>query len=233
MTAPASATTVLISEHIPLVHQHVQELPDASSQSVEWDELVSTGLLALVCAARTFDPTGRAPFDQYASARIRGALMNEVRAVEGPSRTARRRLNLMRTGHTELVAALGRPPTMIELGLFVGLSPKQMATAVQIARCGNPVHLQDIGLDTVANLLPDSEPGPEEHVLRREFADKLWDGINALPRSMRTVVVEYFVCERPMARIAVDLGVTPSRISQLRGQAVDRLRRRLALLVES
>jgi RNA polymerase sigma factor for flagellar operon FliA len=225
---PADKET-LIQAHIPLVHQYVRELLARVPTQLDSDDLTAAGLLALVRTAIAFDPDRGVPFPSFADLRLRGALLDELRALDGTSRGTRQLLRRVRFVAAPMLVALGRVPTTHELSEYLGLSETELREAIQEAHRANTVHLQDLCPETVANLVRDEEPGPEERWLDRELVTELHKAIEALPPRLGRVVVEYFIENRTMAAIALDLAVTRSRVSQLCSDAVARLRTRFAV----
>src|SRR5919197_203834 len=114
---PATARDLddLVREHLPLVGHLVRELLYRIPSHVNRDDLVSAGMTALVTAARGFDPSRGTPFGRFAAARIRGALLDELRGLDWASRSVRVRARRLETAQQELTAALGRTPSNQEL----------------------------------------------------------------------------------------------------------------------
>src|SRR5512132_2526742 len=106
--APAATEAQLVADHLPLVHHVVHELLGRLPQHVSRDDLVSAGMLGLVQAARTFDPTHGVPFDRHAANRIRGALLDELRAIDWASRSVRANARRLASADEQLTARLGR-----------------------------------------------------------------------------------------------------------------------------
>ncbi|MCT2584582.1 sigma-70 family RNA polymerase sigma factor [Actinophytocola sp. S1-96] len=214
------------------MHQQVQVFIEHVSRDVDREELTSAGLLALVSTARSFEPWRGVPFPRYAGARLYGALVDELRSLDGPNPAARRQVRRMRSARARLTTMLGRKPTSVELSVFVGISVPTMATVTWEVYRTTVVHLQELVPGTLENLLWDEMPGPEEFVVLEEQVAHLRAAITALPPRLRLVVVEHFIRDRSMTSIARDLAVTRSRVSQLCAKAVGRLRDSLARLIE-
>lgn len=218
-TAPSDA---LVVEHLPLVGYHVNAMLGRVPASVSRAELASAGALALVQAARAYDPETGVPFERYAALRIRGALVDELRGMDWLSRGARRRARQLATVSDELTSHLGRIPTRAELATALGVGEDE----VEAARGDAEVKLLSIdGFDTtVADLVVDSGPGPEQNALANEQLRYLAAGVESLPERLRYVVEQLFFADRPVVELADELGVTQSRISQLRTEALNLLR---------
>lgn len=217
-----SSTDALVVEHLPLVGYHVNAMLGRVPASVSRAELASAGALALVQAARAYDPETGVPFERYAALRIRGALVDELRGMDWLSRGARRRARQLAEVSDQLTSHLGRTPTRGELATALGVGEDE----VEAARGDAEVRLLSIdGFDTtVADMVVDSGPGPEQSVLAGERLRYLAAGVESLPERLRYVVEQLFFADRPVVELADELGVTQSRISQLRTEALTLLR---------
>lgn len=215
----------LVRDHLPLVDFAVTQMAARLPRHVPRDELVSAAMAGLAQAARSFDTTRDCRFDHYAQARIRGALLDELRSRDWASRSVRSKARRLLAAHDELTAKLGRTPTNDEVANKIGVE----RSAVEAI--SGDVHrsvilnydsiLADSGSET---LLPADEDSPDAVLLERERRAYLIDAVSALPERLRHVVVGYFFEERPMQELADELGVSPSRISQMRAEAVSMLK---------
>ena len=223
--------SLLAEEYVPLVAHLVRELSARIPASVDRDDLRSAGLVALVTAARAFDATLGVPFSAYATTRVRGALLDELRSIDWASRAVRRRSRDIEATRQRLATAMGAFPDDAAVAQSLGLTTADVArTDADVSRAAVlPLHGAD---HSIADVLPASTPGPAEVVERAERMDYLVDAIEELPERLRAVVRGYFLEERPMAEIAAELGVTESRISQLRAEALVLLRGALAEALE-
>jgi RNA polymerase sigma factor for flagellar operon FliA len=211
-------------QHLPLVGYLVRETMARVPAYVDRDALHSAGQIALVAASRAFDPARGVPFQRYATTRIRGALVDELRSVDWASRSVRRRSREIADARARLTAAEGRFPDDAAVAKAIGMNVDDVVRAdSDVARAS--VLPLDAGPDySLADLLPAAGPGPEATLLHAERLEYLVDAIAALPERLATVVQGYFLEERPMTELAVELGVTESRISQLRAEALVLLR---------
>ena len=214
----------LIRRHLPLVGHLVRELLHRLPAHVNRDDLVSAGMPALVTAARSFDPVHGVPFGRYAGSRIRGALLDELRNLDWASRAVRSRARRLETVRQELTATLRRNPTRSELAGALGSSVDEVDSVNDDVQRAMVLSLQGFAVGTTEDLVVEAGPGPEELVLHHERLDYLRAAVESLPERLRAVVDGYFLRERPMAEIAAELGVSESRISQLRAEALVLLR---------
>jgi RNA polymerase sigma factor for flagellar operon FliA len=224
--AGPAATTLddLVREHLPLVGHHVRELLNRVPAHVNRDDLVSAGMIALVTAAKSFDPERGIPFGRFASARIRGALLDELRGLDWASRSVRTRARRLDTAQQELTATLGRTPTATELAHALGVSVDEVDSVEEDVQRAVVLSLQGFTAGTAEDAVAERGAGPEELLLLRERLGYLRDAVDTLPERLRVVVTGYFLQERPMAELAAELGVSESRISQLRAEALTLLR---------
>jgi RNA polymerase sigma factor FliA len=236
VTSPSTdsaATTAeqLAVDHIPLVAHLVREVSGRIPASVDRDDLRSAGLVALVAASRAFDPDLGVPFPAYAAQRIRGALLDELRSVDWASRSVRRKGREIEAARQRLAAAMGQFPDNRAVAESLGMSIGEVERAdADVARATVlSIHSTDRDL---AEEVPTAALGPQALLERGEQLAYLADAIAELPERLQTVVRGYFLEERPMAEIGAELGVTESRVSQLRAEALVLLRGALASALE-
>jgi RNA polymerase sigma factor for flagellar operon FliA len=211
----------LVTEHLPLVGYIVSELIGRVPSHVSKDELSSAGLAALAQAARGFDPERGVPFGRFASTRIRGAILDELRGMDWASRSVRARARRTETVREQLLAALGRTPTPQELATALGVAVSELDSIADDVQRAVVLSIQGFAdPSSVEDAVVAREPGPEESLLMREQVHYLHAAVGSLPDRLRTVVEGYFFEERPMAEIAAELGVTESRVSQMRAEAL-------------
>ncbi|MDT7725579.1 MAG: polymerase sigma factor FliA [Actinomycetota bacterium] len=222
--AQGNDTDALVRTHVPLVAHYVSQLLCKLPPHIERADLTSAGLTALVLLARTYNPAQGTPFAQFASARIRGALIDELRGLDWVSRSTRARTRQVKACRSELAVSLSRTPTSAEIAASLGFRVRDVETAEKDERQSALLSLHDLTPEFVDNLIRDHTPSPEDLVLRRERVGYLCAAIEALPRRLRTVVVECFIHERSLSEIAKELAVTHSRVSQMRTEALTLLR---------
>ncbi|MEO3935400.1 FliA/WhiG family RNA polymerase sigma factor [Dermatophilaceae bacterium Soc4.6] len=221
-TAPASPDD-LVTSHMPLVGHIVRETMGRVPAHVSRDDLTSAGMLALVLAARAFDPTRGVPFAGYAATRVRGAILDELRRVDWASRSVRRRARDLDETRNRLAAILGRIPTTAEVASALSVPIEDISRNE-----GDIARASVLSLEGTENsdgpVLASTSATPDQVVEHLELLTYLMEAVTELPERLRVVVTEYFLAERPMAEIAADLGVSESRISQIRAEALVLLR---------
>ena len=214
----------LIRTNMPLVGHLVRDMLSRIPNHIHRDDLTSAGLHALVTAARGWDPTRGIPFSRFATTRIRGAILDELRSLDWATRSVRTKARATDTTRQSLTTTLGRTPTNDELAQALGTTTADLHQTGNDVQRATVLSLQGFTTSSADDLVTERTPGPEDMLLRREQIGYLHHAIDSLPGRLQTVITEYFLKERPMADIAADLGVTESRISQLRAEALSLLK---------
>jgi RNA polymerase sigma factor for flagellar operon FliA len=214
----------LITRHIPVVTHIVRETLGRVPSHVNRDDLTSAGLAALVQASKSFDAERGVPFARYAATRARGAILDELRGVDWASRSVRRRARDLDATRSQLAGILGRMPTPQEVADAVGMTMAEIAQNEDDIARAQVLSLQGAQDASLEDMLPSGGPTPEQLVEHRERLTYLVEAVAELPERLRIVISDYFLEERPMAEIAAELGVTESRVSQMRAEALVLLR---------
>jgi RNA polymerase sigma factor for flagellar operon FliA len=224
-TAIAGSTQdELVVAHLPLVGHIVREVVNRLPTHVNRDDLVSAGTLALVLAARSFDAARGVPFGRFAAIRIRGAITDELRTMDWASRAVRAKAREVESVRSTLAAQLCRIPSREEIAQVMGVAVSELDALDNDLHRASVLSLQSLTVDESAELLPSRGETPDATLLRREQLGMLRDAIAELPERMRIVIERYFLDQRKMVEIAAELGVTESRVSQLRSEALQLLR---------
>lgn len=218
------AVETLVLDHLQLVEHEVRPLLRRMPAHVERDELVSTGFVALVSSARRFTGENGVQFAQTARLRVRGALLDHLRELDWASRGVRRKAHEIESAKAELTSSLGRTPTATELADALGVAEADLAATVNAVRQAAVLSLQAITTGTNEVHVAGHVCSPEEVTLRRELTGYLHIAVAALPTRLRKVITEGFFEERPVAETAAELDVSQSRVSQMRGEALQLLR---------
>ncbi|MDT5039909.1 MAG: polymerase sigma factor FliA [Actinoplanes sp.] len=209
-----------VRQHMPLVGHLVREMLARVPAHVNRDDLLSAGYAALVSAARGFDEERGVPFARFAATRIRGALLDELRGLDWASRSVRQRARRTDLARQELTAELRRTPTIAEVAGRLGCAVEDIESADDDVQRAVVFSLQGFATAGADDMVTEPGVGPEEMLIRRERLGYLRHAIDALPERLQAVITGCFFEERPMVQIAVELGVTESRVSQLRTEAL-------------
>ena len=213
-----------MTEHLPLAHFAVNAVASRISLPghVSREDLISCAHVALVEVARRFDPSAGASFATYALARLQGAVLDELRSGDWASRSVRAAARRTDAAADALAMALGRPPTKEELATSLGVRTGELdALQVDVHRAVMVSIDAEHGGEGGGSLdLPDTGESPERALLRTERARHLHDAIRALPDRLDEVIERNFFGDESLTEIADDLGVTLSRVSQMRARAL-------------
>ena len=159
--------------------------------------------------------------------------MDELRSLDWASRSVRRRARQVDEARNTLAVTLGRVATDAEVAGAMGIGTSELAAHRNDLSRASVMSLDGFEDGSADDLLPAGGPTPLEVLEDRERIAYLHDAIEQLPERLQVVVRAYFFAERPMAEIAAELGVTDSRISQLRAEAVALLRGALASTLDT
>ncbi|MFI5892164.1 sigma-70 family RNA polymerase sigma factor [Actinoplanes sp. NPDC051513] len=226
------AQETLIRENMALVGHMVREMLFKVPPHVHRDDLASAGYTALVTAAKAFDTERGIPFGRFAAARVRGALLDELRSMDWATRSVRSRARRADVARQELTTRLGRTPTPTELAELLGVAVAELANVDDDVQRAAVLSLQGFAVGTAEDMVTESSMNPEELLLHRERIGYLHDAVAVLPERLRFVVEASFLRERPLSEVAAELGVTESRVSQLRTEALALLKDGLATHME-
>ncbi|MFZ5624808.1 MAG: sigma-70 family RNA polymerase sigma factor [Gemmatimonadota bacterium] len=222
---------MLLDEYLGLVHHCARELAARLPASVELDDLMSAGALGLIRALESFDLGRGLAFSTYAIRRIRGAMLDDLRARDWRPRSVRARARQVEAATNELEQALGRRPTPQELAERLGITPDTLAGWQADLDAGTLVSLDAApqeGAPRLEETLRDtSVAAPEEALDQADEMARLREAMAHLPERERLVLTLYHFEELSLRQIAEVLHVTESRVSQIRTQALRRLRQHL------
>ncbi|MEO7555763.1 MAG: RNA polymerase sigma factor WhiG [Acidimicrobiales bacterium] len=223
----------LILHYSPLVKYVAGRVAVGLPLNVEQSDLVSYGIFGLIDAIEKFDPERGFKFETYAISRIKGAILDELRATDWVPRSVRAKARSLEKAYGKLQANLQRTPTDDELAAELGLSADQLqATLSQISFIGL-VALDEVlsfGGDgaSLGDTVPDSAAGPVAAYEVTEMRQLLAEAVNRMPEREKVVLTLYYYEGLTLAQIGEVLGVTESRVCQIHTKAVLQLRSRLA-----
>ena len=225
----------LILTYAPLVKFVAGRLGSGLPAHVDESDLVSYGLLGLIGAIERFDPTREIKFETYAIARIRGAIIDELRALDWVPRSVRSRAREIERAMAELERRLHRAPTDEEIAVKLGITVEDLeGSLIEISRSSiaalDELWTVSAGGDQIAliDTIEDTQgPEPQSALAQAEMREALGEAIARLPEREKLVVTLYYYEELTLREIGEVLGVTESRVSQLHTKAILRLKARL------
>ena len=226
----------LIVMYSPLVKYVAGRLGSGLPAHVDDGDLVSYGLLGLIGAIERYDPERDIKFETYAIARIRGAIIDELRALDWVPRSVRSRAREIERAISALEAKLGRAPTDEEIAGKVGITVVELEDSLSDISRSSIAALDELwsvsGEGDQVSLLDTLEDPesirPADALDETELREILGDAIARLPEREKLVITLYYYEELTLREIGEVLGVTESRISQLHTKAILRLKSRLA-----
>jgi RNA polymerase sigma factor for flagellar operon FliA len=226
----------LILTYAPLVKYVAGRLGSGLPAHVDEGDLVSYGLLGLIGAIERYDPSRDIKFETYAIARIKGAIIDELRALDWVPRSVRSRAREIERAIRELEAKTGLAPTDEQIAAKIGISVDELEESLADISRSSIAALDELWsvsgdgdqislMDTIED---ESGPRPEAALDQTEMREALADAIARLPEREKLVVTLYYYEELTLREIGEVLGVTESRVSQLHTKAILRLKARLA-----
>ena len=227
---PAVVAPEVVEEQIPLVRHIAFQVATRFPRHVDREEFVRAGMLGLVEASKRYDASRGVPFSRFAAQRIRGAVLDAARANDWAPRSVRAAARKIEAAEQDLTRDLGRPPEPQEIAEKLGMTTGALSTLQDQLRRALLLALDYRVSDgeeelTLGDLLTDrTELQPDEGLEQRELHAYLRDAVALLPERHRTVVWGYFFGGRSSVSLAEELGVTESRISQLRSEAMEMLK---------
>jgi RNA polymerase sigma factor FliA len=228
----------LILTYAPLVKYVAGRLGSGLPAHVDDDDLISYGLLGLIGAIERYDPDRDVKFETYAIARIKGSIIDELRAMDWVPRSVRARARDIERAIAELERKLHRAPTDEEIAEKVGITTGELEDSLTDISRSSIAALDELwtvntggGGDQIAliDTIEDIEaPDPQGSLSETEMKEAIGEAIARLPEREKLVVTLYYYEELTLREIGEVLGVTESRVSQLHTKAVLRLKARLS-----
>jgi RNA polymerase sigma factor for flagellar operon FliA len=219
----ASANDELIVRHAELVKRIAYHLAGRLPPSVEVNDLIQAGMLGLMEAAANWSMNRGASFETYAGIRIRGAMIDALRKLDWAPRSVHRQARAVAAAVREIEQRTGRDARDVEVAEQLGLSLEAYHRALQDAACCQLTSFEESPDDQCRD-----DADPFQDAADEAFRDALVRAIGNLPDRERLVMSLYYSDGLNLKEIGAVLEVTESRVCQLHGQALSRLRARLA-----
>jgi RNA polymerase sigma factor for flagellar operon FliA len=223
----------LILEHLPQVRLIARRIQERLPENVSLEDLVSTGVIGLISAIDNFDSSHNVKLKTYAEYKIRGAILDSLRGLDWAPRQKRRQAKLIEAAIAAAEQRLQRSPTEEEIAAELGITIDVYHEWLVEIRGLNIASLECAGSEHGRDLLqyiPDEgERLPSTILERSELERLLAEGIEGIPQIEQTVLSLYYREELTLREIAQVVGLHESRISQLKSQAILRLRSDLAV----
>ncbi len=219
----------LVVRYTPLVRVVAHRVMVGLPAHVDHADLTQSGIFGLIDAIERFDPKRCPRFETFAVQRIRGAILDELRAQDWVPRTVRGRVRELERARERLERRLQRAATDREIAAEMHLPLREVQSLIRQVQVLSVEALDEIG-GGVSELFADASPDPMAVVQARETMRQLNAAVAGLGERDRTVIQLYYLENRTLAEIGRMLGVTESRVCQLHARLVGRLRGRLDAL---
>ncbi|MEJ1128872.1 RNA polymerase sigma factor FliA [Variovorax sp. CCNWLW225] len=227
----------LLKQHQPMVRRMALQMLAKLPASVELDDLIQAGMIGLLDASTRYQDNRGAQFETFASQRIRGAMLDELRASDWGSRNLRQQARKVEQAIQSLEHRLGRPATEGEIAKELKMDLDDYQSLLQEIQGCQLLYVEDFAqegesdnpwLDRQARGgRPGADDDPLAQLLEAGFRHELVDAISALPERDQLLLNLYYEEELNLREIGAILEVTQSRVCQLHAQAISRLRAHL------
>jgi len=219
----------LVKQHAPLVKRIGLHLLGRLPDGVELDDLVQVGLIALLEAARQYTPTKGASFETYASIRVRGAMLDEVRSNDWAPRSVYKKQRQITAAMQAVENRTGNHAQAQDIADELGIPLDDYFVMVSTTASARMFSLDqaDSESESVLDRQVDRSSNPVRDLESEEFHEEMVEAIRGLPEREGLVMAMYYDEELNLKEIGEVLGVSESRVCQIHGQALARLRARL------
>ena len=217
----------LVLQHAPLVKRVAYHLKGRLPDSVQVDDLIQSGMLGLLEAAKNFDSTQGASFETYAGIRIRGAMLDEIRLGDWTPRSVHRKAREMNLAIKKIEDRKLGTATDSEIAKELGVSLEEFNQILRNASVSKIFSIDDGEIDHDYNSSMSTKVQPETIYKREELAVALEGVIDDLPERERLVMSFYYEEQMNLREIGEVLGVSESRVSQIHGKALVTIRSRI------
>ncbi|MGS2724097.1 RNA polymerase sigma factor FliA [Porticoccus sp. GXU_MW_L64] len=214
----------LLQQHLPLVRRIAHHLMARMPAEVDVNDLIQVGMMGLLEAAKNYAASQGASFQTYASIRIRGAMLDELRRSDWTPRSVQRKARQLATATREVEGQQGRSASDTEIASHMGIAIDEYHGMLRDTASCRVTGFDDQPLGT--DLAVD-EASPLQHLQNSGFKESLADAIGQLPEREKLVMSLYYDEELNLREIGEVLGVSESRVCQIHSQALTRLRSRM------
>lgn len=220
---------IFLKQQAPLVKRIAYHLMGRLPSSVMVDDLIQAGMMGLLEARKQYDPSQGASFETYASIRVRGAMLDELRRSDWAPKSVHRKSRDIMEAVREIENRTGRDARDDEIARHLGISLDEYHKILQDACTSRIFSLEDLSMEGSSGdeTLADGSATPFEEVQSQDMKRYLAKALDSLPEREKLVIVLYYQTELNLREIGAVLDVTESRVSQLMSQALMRLKSRL------
>ncbi len=219
------AADQLLEKYTPLVKKIAWHLSSRLPADIHIDDIIQSGLIGLLDASKHYDPSQGAQFETYASIRIRGAILDEVRRSDWVPKSVHKKARDLTAAIAEIERRTGRDARDIEVAEELGVSLDEYYTILQDSSSCRMLSFDDLEADDTQSLgmFEDRHSNVVSEVMDEEFKQRLSHAIASLPERERMVMSLYYDTEMNLKEVGALIGISESRVSQLLSQAQLRL----------
>ena len=220
-----------ILQHVYLVEKIAQRLSYTLPHHIDSDDLLHVGMIGLIEAVDRYDEERGIPFKSYAELRIRGAMLDSLRKMDWAPRSVRRIYKEIKKAHQYLSEQYGRPVSHKDVAQFLKMDIEEVnrilrdATSTHILSLSKPLSRESE--TSIGDMIPSSCETPIEEMMQNESVLHLQDGIEQLEDRERMVIKLYYYKGLKLREIGEKMGVTESRVCQMRASAIRNLRKKI------
>ncbi len=222
-------TEQMLKQHASLVKKMAYQLKSKLPSCVELDDLIQAGMIGLMDAIQRYEDTHGAQFETYASQRVRGAMLDELRGADWLPRGIRKNMRDIEAAVQKLEQRLGRPPTEAEIAKHMNVSLDDYFDVLSDCQGHQLIYYEDFQDEDgsehfLDRFVDDDSSDPMRSLLESDFRDALMACIDRLPEREKILMGLYYEQELNLKEIGAIMNVSESRVCQLHSQAVARLR---------
>lgn len=220
----------MVEKHAPMVKRIAYHLKSRMPANVQLDDLIQAGMMGLLEAAKKYDVVHGASFETYASIRIRGAMLDDLRKNDWAPRSVHSNNRRVAEVVREIENKTGRDARDTEIAQALGMELDEYYRILQDASDHKILSFEDVGSgeDSFLDSIPNPQSEPLEILQKADMQTQVATAIASLPERERLVMALYYDQELNLREIGAVIGVSESRVSQIHSQAIIRLQSRLA-----
>jgi len=218
----------ILMAYIHVVTYNVRKMSAVYHNHADTQDIVNQGVLALMDCIDKYDYTRGVQFDSFASIRVRGSIIDYIRKQDWIPRGVRKKSNSISNAYAELQEQFGRPATDAEVAEYIGMNIEELNKTVSEVYSASIYSFEELIQDSSVAVQDSGIRTPEQEVQKSELKSTLASAIDMLDEKERTVVSLYYFEELKLKEIAVVMGLTASRVSQLHSKAMLKLRSMLS-----
>lgn len=226
---------IIFTKYSDLVTKVAVQLAPNYNKYIDLDDLISYGNIGLLDAIEKYDMDKGVKFETYASIRIRGAIIDEIRKLDWVPRSTRQKFKIVEKAIEEVENTLGRSASMYEIANYLSIPTEELEEILAQMSSYAIISMDEQILELVnemsANTINQNQLTPEDITVREEIKQSLTKAIESLQERDRLIITLYYYEEFTLKEIGKILNITESRVSQLHTRALSRLKAKLSTII--